>query len=268
MAGTRRRSHALVDSDDDVALLPASDPSGAMSDPRVTSSTRPTTTTAAEQPPAGLSLTQVSGGALAPVTAAVAASFLGVGGTLTGAAVGSVVSTIAAVLYSNSLSHAARVSRTMVVRQTLAPAAAKPQSEAGEPDGEPQPQPVLDPLWQRIRWKPVLLVAAGVFVAAMVVITGSELLLGHPIGNAGESGTTVSHLRGSSSQPSQTPTPTPTGTPSSSATATPTPTASGTPTDASPNPTASSPSTSSPTLPQTTAPTTAPSTATTAPTGG
>jgi hypothetical protein len=244
-----------------------------MPDPRVTSSTRPTTTTTttAEQPPAaGLSLPQVGGGALAAVTAAVAASFLGVGGTLVGAAVGSVISTIAAVLYSNSLSRAARVSRTLVVRQTLAPAAPRPQPEDGEPADEPQPQhPEWGSVWRRIRWKPVLLVAAGVFVAAMAVISVSELALGHPIANAGESGTTLSNLGRSSSQPSKTPTPTGTPTPSSSSgTQTPTPTASGTPTDASPNPTSSSPSTSPTSQLQTTAPTTASSTATTAPTGG
>src|SRR3954469_9644094 len=124
MAGTRRRCEALVDGADDVAFLPAPDPSGVMPDPGVTSSTRSTTTTTAvtERPPAGgLSVTQVSGGALAAVTAAVGASYLGVAGTLIGAAVGSVISTVAAALYSNSLSRAARASRTLVVRQTLAP---------------------------------------------------------------------------------------------------------------------------------------------------
>jgi hypothetical protein len=53
MAGTRRRSEALVEGDDDVAFPPAhDDPSGVMADPRVTSSPRSTTnTTVAEQPP-------------------------------------------------------------------------------------------------------------------------------------------------------------------------------------------------------------------------
>lgn len=246
-----------------------------MADPRVTSSPRSTTTsTVAEQPPAGgLSVTQVFGGALAAVTAAVGASYLGVAGTLIGAAVGSVISTVAAVLYSSSLSRAARASRTLVVRQTLAPIGPSPQPEVAEPPGEPapEPHPVRDSLWQRINWKPVLLVAAGVFVAAMAVISVSELVLGHPIANSTESGTTLSNLGGSSSQPSQTPTDT--GTPSPG-TETPTPSASGTPTDASPSTSASSPSVSSTTVPDTTAPTTASTTAptsgssTTAPTGG
>jgi hypothetical protein len=275
MAGTRRRSAALVDGDDDVAFLPAHDPSGVMADPRVTSSPRSTTnTTVAEQPPAGgLSVTQVSGGALAAVTAAVGASYLGVAGTLIGAAVGSVISTVAAALYSNSLSRAARVSRTLVVRQTLVPPEPDPQPEiAEEPDGpRPEPHPLRNSVWQRINWKPVLLVAASVFVAAMAVISFSELVLGHPIANAGQSGTTLSNLGGSSSQTTPTSTPTDTPTPSSSGTETP----SATSTEVSPSPSAGSPSaTTAPetTAPNTTAPTTAPttgsSTATTAPTGG
>jgi hypothetical protein len=238
-----------------------------MPESRSAPSIRPTTTTVTEEKPAGgLSLTQVSGGALAAVTAAVAASFLGVGGTLIGAAVGSVISTVAAALYSNSLSRAARASRTLVVRQTLAPAGVRPEPEPADPPGapEPVPHPVQDSVWQRIRWKPVLLVAGAVFVAAMAVISVSELVLGHPIANARESGTTLTNLGGSSSQSSQTPTPTSTS--SSSGTATPTPTTSATVT---PTPSASAPSstagtgptTSSSTLPNTTAPSsTAPTT--------
>jgi len=276
MAGTRRPSESLVLDDDDVASLPAHDPSGVMPESPLTSSTRSTATTVTEEKPAGgLSLTQICGGALAAVTAAVAASFLGVAGTLIGAGVGSVISTIAAALYSNSLNRAARVSRTLVVGQTLAPAAPSPQPEVADPPGEPapEPHPVRDAMWQRIRWKPVLLAAAGVFVAAMAVIQVSEALLGHPIANASVSGTTLSNLGGSSSSTSPTPTPTPTDTPSSG---TPTPSDSASPTDATPGPSESSPSTSPSIVPGSTAPTpattapttTAPSTQATVPTGG
>ncbi len=119
-----------------------------------------------------MSVTQIGGGALAAVTAAVAASYLGVAGTISGAAVGSVISTIAATLYSNSLKRAALASRTLVVKQTLAPAVRSPQPEVAEPPGEPEAAPHLleDSVWQRIRWKPVMLVAGGVFVIAMAFI--------------------------------------------------------------------------------------------------
>jgi len=240
-----------------------------------------TTTVTEEKRPGGLSLTQVSGGALAAVTAAVAASYLGVAGTLIGAGVGSVISTVAATLYSNSLTRAARASRTLVVRQTLAPAAVRVEPELAKTPGAPEPLPhrAEDSMWQRIRWKPVLLVAGGVFVAAMAVISVSELVLGHPIANARESGTTLTNLGGSSSQSSHTSTPasTPTSSPGHA-----TPTTSATPTSATPTSSASAPSstagtapsTSSSTAPNTTAPTsTAPTTrgggsSTQQPTGG
>src|SRR3954447_22582024 len=274
MAGTRRASESLVLDGDDVASLPAHDPSGVMPESPLTSSTRSTATTVTEEKPAGgLSLTQVYGGALAAVTAAVAASFLGVAGTLIGAGVGSVISTLAAALYSNSLNRAARVSRTLVVGQTLAPAAPSPQPEVADPPGEPapEPHPVRDAVWQRLRWKPVLLAAAGAFVAAIAVIQVSEALVGHPIAGAGGAGRRMTNRGGSSSSTSPPPTPTPTDTPSSG-TPTPTPSGSASPPDATPGPSASSPSVvpgSTAPTPATTAPTTtAPSTQATVPTGG
>ena len=55
----------------------------------------------------GLSVAQVLGGALAAATSALAASFLGVAGTLVGAVVGSVVATVGAAVYAHSLRKAA-----------------------------------------------------------------------------------------------------------------------------------------------------------------
>jgi hypothetical protein len=241
-----------------------------MSDPRpapsLTSSTTTTTTVDRDKPAAGLSLPQIAAGALAAVTAAVAASFLGVAGTLIGAAVASVVSTLATTMYSTSLSHAARASRTLVVRRILAPgeptptdvpAAAVPTTE-GAPTG---PAGATTSIWRNVRWKPVALVAGLVFVAAMAVVSVSELALGHPLSNSGESGTTLSNLGGSSSQVPTTPTPA--GTPTESATSTPTSSDS---LSTSPEGSSTSPTTSPTTSPaelQTTAPsTTAPQTTT------
>ncbi len=71
-------------------------------------SPRPETTVRSEQPeekPQGaqLSATQVAAGALAAVSAAVVASLFGLAGTVIGAALASVVSTVSAALYSNSI---------------------------------------------------------------------------------------------------------------------------------------------------------------------
>src|SRR5918912_2964645 len=201
-----------------------SDPRSSQISTRSGATTTTTTVSHDHRPVAGLSVPQVVGGALAAVTTAVAASFLGVAGTLIGAAVGSVISTLATTIYSNSLSRAARVSRTLVVRRAVAPE--RPNgapSEAPDADGEPgekvveyttrsrtgTPEAVgTGPLWSRIRWKPVALAAGLVFVAALAVISVSETILGHPLSNSAESGTTLSNIGGSAPTSSQPSTPT------------------------------------------------------------
>jgi hypothetical protein len=187
----------------------------------------------------GLSLTQVAGGAVAAAVSAVAASFFGVGGTVGGAALGSVVYTLAATIFSRSVNHAAKVSRTLVIRRAVAPArpdgaaptSAVPAVAAGEEPAEKvveyttrsgKPPRPADSIWNRIRWKPLTLVAGLVFVAAMAVISITELALGHPLGNSKASGTTVGDLGGFSSGRSNTSTPAPTARPTASTVPTPT----------------------------------------------
>jgi len=196
--------------------------------------------------PLGLSLTQIAGGALAAVTAAVAASFLGVAGTLIGAALGSVVSSVAAALYSTSLTRAARVSKVLVVRPAgsgTGPLEASAQDPAAVPSAVPR-EPLAGPLptqwWKKLRWGPVAGVAGVLFVAAMVVVNLSEIAIGHPLGNSGTTGTTLTNLDGGGAA---TPSPS-SGTPGSSPTATPTPSSSGP--QASPTPSASGNPTGSP----------------------
>jgi|tagenome__1003787_1003787.scaffolds.fasta_scaffold20802721_2 hypothetical protein len=197
----------------------------------------------------GLSLTQIAGGALAAVTAAVAASYLGVAGTLIGAGLGSVVSSVAAALYSTSLSRAARASKVLVVRPAgsgTGPLEASAQDPAAVPPELP-PEPLAGPAgrqwWRNLRWGPVAAVAGVLFVAAMAVVNLSELAIGHPLGNSATSGTTLTNLGGSTPT-----TPSPSGTaPAASPTGTPSPTESGA--QASPTPSATENSTgrSSPT---------------------
>jgi len=95
----------------------------------------------ADQPPAqrggfDLKPTQLAGGALAAVTTAVAASYFGVGGTITGAAFGSVMSSVASAVYVASLGHASRRIRTVVV----APAAGRGGTGVADP-GDPTAVP-------------------------------------------------------------------------------------------------------------------------------
>jgi hypothetical protein len=243
----------------------------------------------------GLSLTQMIGGAVAAAVSAVAASFLGVAGTVGGAAVGSIVYTLAATIFSKSVDSAAKVSRTVVKKAVAAQsqayppvsgsgATATPTSAAtGTEHGEQvveyttksgKPSQPTDSIWSRIpwdriRWRPVALVAGLIFVAGMAVISITELALGHPLGNSSEKGTTVTNLGGNSSSRS-------TPAPSTSTSSTGTPTTTATPSQAtspatnggvggssSSSTTAGTTGTGTSTAPQTTAPggATAPSSA-------
>jgi hypothetical protein len=195
------------------------------------SSNRPATTTVttddseARTPALDLSFTKITGGALAAVTTAVAASKLGVNGTLTGAAFGSIVSSIASALYAASLKTAhtrIRTTRTVVTGRGVAGAgdpedpAAVPAEHTGHsaslpgetlvlPAAEGHPSAGSVPPYpghltppprreRRIPWKSVSIMAGLVFVVAMGAIFVTEVLIGHPISNSQESGTSVSRV--------------------------------------------------------------------------
>jgi hypothetical protein len=66
-----------------------------------------------------LSVTQLLAGALAAVSSAVAASYFGVAGTLLGAAVGSVIGTVATAVYKHSLARTTEKVREIVPIQTV-----------------------------------------------------------------------------------------------------------------------------------------------------
>jgi hypothetical protein len=203
----------------------------------------------------GLSLTQILGGALAAVTATVAASFFGVAGTLTGAALGSVVSSIGAAIYSTSLSRAARVSKVLVVRpsglQASDPAVVPPPVTddpsvvavaPAAPSGSPAPVP--GSIWAHVRWRPVAVVAGLLFVATMAFVFVTELAIGHPLSDTSGSGTTITDLGGSGggSTPASSPTPSPSGTSSAEPSTGATPTTSPTPSlDSTAGPSATTP---------------------------
>src|SRR6476620_6007159 len=85
-----------------------------------------------------ISAAQVAGGALAAVSAAVVASFLGIGGTLVGAALGSIVASIGGALYSHSFQRAGyRLGETKVL-------AVVTSRRKDEPDPGPADVPVIE----------------------------------------------------------------------------------------------------------------------------
>jgi hypothetical protein len=133
-----------------------------------------------------LSATQVAAGALAAVSSAVVASFFGLAGTLIGAALASVISTVSAALYSSSLqktneklrrARGQLPGRQAAVEETkVAPAA--PATQVLPAHLDPRRAPDRRP---RPRWTKVAVYAAAVFVMAMGIVTGIELIGQRPV---------------------------------------------------------------------------------------
>ncbi|MDO5710957.1 MAG: hypothetical protein Q4P32_04345 [Micrococcales bacterium] len=182
----------------------------------------------------GLSVPQLIGGASAAVSTAVVASFLGVAGTLIGAALGSIVSTISAAVYTSM----ARDAHSRVRMVTVRPGR-DARSASGTPSSHSSPRastaatthPGPRHAWNlaviRRAIKPrALLAGAGViFVIAIGAITALEVGLGRPVSASEPTGSTslgrvVQDVSGQSapSTPSDV-----TPTPSDSATSEPTP---------------------------------------------
>lgn len=171
-----------------------------------------------EKPKVDVNVVQVVASALAAVSSAVLLSTVGVAGTLIGAAVGSVVATVAGAVYSYSLE--ASRSRVAAAAQLAASARVRrpgrDRTRQVPTDEQPeQPAQQAGPAWREtlaaLPWARVALVAAGVFVAAMVVIVSFELIAGKPVskltnGTTGDrSGTSIPGL-GGSDKPTRTPT--------------------------------------------------------------
>lgn len=215
---------------------------------------------------------EVGVGAGAAVITAFASSYLGTAGTLTGAALASIVATVSTSVLRSSVhrTNESLLRTTARLRQgTLGPelgggatggatavdpgVAAVDEAElaAIQPD-EPEP-PTATMLTRRRRPKWAVLTAGAVaaFVVALVAITGIESIIGKPlaalIGNEKGGGTTIGRSVGSEPAPAtgeqDTPTPTPTSTAGSP-----------TPSD-SPTPTASSIPSGEPSSPVATEPT-------------
>ena len=184
----------------------------------------------------GISTVQVVAGAAAAATGAFAASALGVAGTVAGAAVVSVLVTVAAALYDHSLRQARH--RLLLARQAKTAAmGAVPPPTADGTEGEDLPVDPLEGLdlsdERGYHWGRITLVAVAVFAVAMVTITGFEVITGRPISSlfTGDDtrGTSIQRVvrpnRNASPEPSNsTPTPTTTSPAPTPSTTTPTPT--------------------------------------------
>jgi hypothetical protein len=170
-----------------------------------------------------LTAAQVGASAGASATSAVGASFLGAGGTIAGAAVGAVITTVAGALYTRSLESAGsrlRDTTTVLVkrlpsdgvRATSVPShlGDVTDPDAGEPAGEttvvtpaepatPEEAGTLERAGEAARqrrrpWILVAIAAAG-FALAVFGISAVESLLGHPV-SGGSGGTSVGRVIG------------------------------------------------------------------------
>jgi hypothetical protein len=212
--------------------------------------TDPTTRADRTPTPLGISATKVAAGALAAASAAVAASWLGVAGTVTGAVLASVVVSVTSALYSHPLERSSEAIRGALPTVARGRPEEAPRRAGVDANGE------LGRRRRPVRWAAVSLTAVAILVLGFGILTGVEALIGRPISSLtghGGGGTTLSHLvpgsGGGSSRPSNGPE---TGGSSTAPTESPT---SGAPTTA--QPTQTEPTPTAPTEPTDTAPTSA-----------
>jgi hypothetical protein len=156
---------------------------------------------------------QVAAGSLASVTAAVAASELGVAGTLIGAAVGSVVGALAGTVYEHYIDRTQDHVRTLVPRRT-ADHPPTDHTATTTTTATTATTATARPAWLRSGRLALVGSAAVGLGIALVALTGFEAVTGQPIG-AGEAdgGTSIGRAFGGRSSagtgvdPSSTPSP-------------------------------------------------------------
>jgi hypothetical protein len=145
------------------------------------------------EPPAHVTITQIVASALAAVTATVTLSWLGVAGTIVGAAIASVVTVIGNTVYSRSLRRTQ--DRVLALRKTILPApsgsVAPPAVPGHDPGSGASPPPgatrVERPsFWPRLaarygRGRMLVAVTVLLFVGILATVTVVELATGKPL---------------------------------------------------------------------------------------
>ncbi len=223
--------------------------------PTTSTDTRPDSpapNTTEPEPFFGLGLAQILASTLAAVSAALAASFLGVAGTIIGAALGSLVATIGSAIYAHSLRTAG--SRLQRLRPQ-GPGTPSPRARVMHGPARRTPGGVTI---SRRRWLGASAAVIAGFALALTGLTLAETFLGHPVSNNGTTGTTLSRAADPAPAPEfgHTPTPSASTAPSPATTTPAAPATTPAPTTATTTGgTATTSETSTPSSPTTSAPT-------------
>lgn len=164
----------------------------------------------------GIDIPKTIAAALAAVCAAVIGSFLGVAGTLIGAAVASVIGSVGTEVYHRSIKKGTEKLQIVAPTFIKVPAAVGTPEVAAATEDESPSHTVPPPSGRTIRWGRVAAIAGALFVIAIGSLTVAELLTGRPVastvGNTSNGGTTVGSVF--KNDDSSTPTPAPSVSPS------------------------------------------------------
>lgn len=201
----------------------------------------------------GIEISKVAAGTLAAVSAAVIGSFLGVAGTLIGAAVASVIGTVGTEVYQRSINKGAKKLQTFAPTFIKAPAAVgTPEVAAATEEDAPShtvaPEEVTekreaDQSGTKLRWKPILIGSFVVFVIAMSAIFVAEAIAGRSLASISGNGDAGRSIIGVpiGDEDKSTPTPAPSVTPTETEAPTTSPTSEAPATDQPVEPTTGTP---------------------------
>lgn len=140
----------------------------------------------------GVRPSQVLAGALAAVTAALLGSKMGVAGTVLGAGLASVITTVGAALYLRSLERTRQRMQAVRARVGRTPDEAEPDEVAPEP-----------PKRSRRGWAALVAGTVAAFVLGMLALTGFEWVHGGSVSGNGQGTTIGGVVKPRSTQPDQ-----------------------------------------------------------------
>ena len=210
----------------------------------------------AKEEKSGLRIAQVMAAALAAVTAALLGSTLGVAGTVVGAGVASVITTVGGEIYLRSLQRtraAAAKARQLATSGIRRRGTGSEVALAEQPTVQ-LPRPGEDPdepsRLRKLRWPLIIGTSVAAFAVAILAIVGFESATGTQIG--GGTGSSIGKIFGGGGHPDTTPSTTP-STSTNDTQDSPTPSTSSTSTETTTPTTSTESPTTTPTTPSTTA---------------